>query len=79
MTAVEWLEKELLMLDDNGRFFSFLVEKIYYQEQRKSLIYQAKEMEKKQIVEAMDISQRTDFYVEYEGSEDYYNKNFKNK
>ncbi len=55
MTAVEWLEKELLMLDDNGRFFSFLVEKIYYQEQRKSLIYQAKEMEKKQIVESKDI------------------------
>ena len=78
MTAVEWLEKELLMLDDNGRFFSFLVEKIYYQEQRKSLVYQAKEMEKQQIIDAhLDGQSLVSCKDEY--AEQYYQETFKNK
>ena len=40
---------------------------------------QAKEIEKQQIIDAMDVTQRTDFYVKYEGSEQYYNETFKNK
>jgi hypothetical protein len=43
------------------------------------LIDEAKEMEKQQIIDAMDVTQRTDFYVKYEGSEQYYNETFKNK
>jgi hypothetical protein len=42
------------------------------------LFEQAKEMEKKQIIDAMDICQRTDFYVKYESSEQYYNETYKN-
>jgi hypothetical protein len=40
---------------------------------------QAKEMEKQQIIDAMYVTQRTDFYVKYESSEHYYNETFKKK
>ncbi len=63
-TAVEWLLEQLTMA-------SF--------DQQQIAINKAKEVEKQQIIDAMDVCQRTDFYVKYEGSEDYYNKKFKNK
>lgn len=62
MTAVEWLL---------GQF-----NEINTQRKWKEIIEQAKEMEKQQIIEAMDVCQRTDFYVKYEHSEQYYNERF---
>ncbi len=62
-TAVEWLVNEANLLENNGWILP--------------LIEQAKEMEKQQIIDAMDVTQRTDFYVKYEGSEQYYNETFK--
>jgi hypothetical protein len=63
-TAVEWLLNELT-------FQSF--------DKQQLAINQAKEMEKQQIIDAMDVCQRTDFYVNYSDSEQYYNETFKNK
>lgn len=40
-------------------------------------IEQAKEMEKQQIIQASERAQNTDFYVEFEGSEDYFDKTYK--
>jgi hypothetical protein len=65
MTAVEWV-KDAYLNDFDGTNLDELFDK-------------AKEMEKQQIINAMDVTQRTDFYVKYEGSEDYYNKTFKTK
>jgi len=67
MTAVEWLEEQLPI-------YGYNVVTVYPE-----LIEQAKEMEKQQIIDAMDVTQRTDFYVKYEGSEHYYNETFKTK
>lgn len=64
-TAVEWLVNEANLLENNGWILP--------------LIEQAKEMEKRQMIDALDICQRTDFYVKYEGVEHYYNETFKNK
>lgn len=63
-TAVEWLVNELKSL---GIYSLTLKEKCE----------QAKEMEKLQIIEAMNVSQRTDFYVKYDCKEQYYNETFK--
>jgi hypothetical protein len=66
MTAIDWLVEQLKInnyISDNAHW----------------LIDEAKEMEKQQIIDAMDVTQRTDFYVKYEGSEQYYNETFKNK
>jgi len=64
-TAVEWLTEKLRI--EFGFVFS------------NNIFEQAKEMEKQQIIDAMDVTQRTDFYVKYEGSEHYYNETFKTK
>jgi NurA-like 5'-3' nuclease len=64
-SAVEWVLEQF--------------ETINTQRKWKEIIEQAKEMEKKQIIDAMDVTQRTDFYVKYEGSEQYYNETFKKK
>jgi hypothetical protein len=64
-TAVEWLINQI---DD------MYLHQIYNKE-----FEQAKEMEKQQIINSMDIAQMTDFYVKYEGSEQYYNETFKKK
>ena len=37
------------------------------------------ELEKQQIVDAIEASQRTDFYVKYIDSEEYYNETFNTK
>jgi|GWRWMinimDraft_5_1066013.scaffolds.fasta_scaffold24865_2 hypothetical protein len=64
MTAVEWLVEQYY--DSEGKL-------------TRQDFEQAKEMEKEQIIDAMDVTQRTDFYVKYEGSEHYYNETFKTK
>ena len=66
MTAVDWLVKETPNIYWEDAYWADLYER-------------AKEMEKQQIIDAMDVCQRTDFYVKYECSEDYYNKTFKTK
>jgi hypothetical protein len=63
-SAVEWLLEQLTMA-------SF--------DQQQIAINKAKEMEKQQIIDAMDVCQRTDFWVKYEYPEQYYNETFKNK
>ena len=70
-TAVEWLAENIDNLipylnDESAKKFNELVK-------------QAKEMEKQQIFDLMEVSQRTDFYVKYDSFEDYYNEQFKNK
>ena len=65
MTAVEWLVKETPNMHWEDDYWADLYER-------------AKEMEKQQIIDAMDVCQRTDFYVKYECSEHYYNETFKN-
>jgi hypothetical protein len=65
MTAVEWVLEQF--------------NEIHTQRKWKEIIEQALEMEKQQIIDAMDVCQRTDFYVKYECSEDYYNETFKTK
>ena len=66
MTAVEWLVQQTPNMHWEDGYWADLFER-------------AKEMEKQQIIDAMDITQRTDFYVKYEGSEHYYNETFKTK
>jgi len=51
----------------------------YHLKQDIEIVNQAKEMEKQQIIDAMDVCQRTDFWVKYECPEQYYNETFKNK
>jgi hypothetical protein len=71
-TAVDWLQEQLECFGDNQELqmpWTTLDE----------LFEQAKEMEKQQIIDAMDVTQRTDFYVKYEGSEQYYNETFGGK
>ena len=65
MTAVEWVLEQF--------------NEIHTQRKWKEIIEQALEMEKQQIIDAMDVCQRTDFYVKYECSEQYYNETFKTK
>jgi len=68
-TAVEWLAIEL------WEKFEMRGDGLLYDD----ILNQAKEMEKQQIIDAMDVTQRTDFYVKYESSEHYYNETFKKK
>ena len=68
-TAVEWLEQEFVKLEST----------IGVHGQMYELLEQAKEMEKQQIIEAMDRMGNTDFYCEYESPEHYYNETFKSE
>ena len=71
-TAVELLMETL---EENGIIDLDLTDsKQYY-----TIIEQAKEMEKEQIVEAMNRMGNTDFYCEYEDPEQYYNETYKSK
>ena len=45
----------------------------YYDE----IINKAKELERKQILDACESAERRDFWVKYEDFEDYYNETFK--
>jgi hypothetical protein len=60
--SIDWLIREL-DLDNNS-----------YNMRR---INQAKEIHKQEIIEAVDKAQMTDFFCNYEGSEDYYNQTYK--
>jgi len=62
-TAVEWLYDQI---ENKGKC-------IY------EFIDQAKEMEKEQIIDAVEDGQRTDFYVKYYDAEQYYNETFKSE
>jgi DNA polymerase III delta subunit len=75
ITAVEWYSNKLLEIlgESVNNFTTQQTMANHY------ALKQAKEMEKKQIIDAMDICQRTDFYVKYESSEQYYNETYKNK
>ena len=64
-TAVEWLEHEVSNLVVTTKEYVMI------------LINQAKEMEKEQIIDAVEDGQRTDFYVKYYDAEQYYNETFK--
>jgi hypothetical protein len=64
-TAVEWLVEKIKLKYDID-FYHI-----------KKDIKQAKEMEKQQIIDACDNAQRTDFYVKYYDTEQYYNETFK--
>ena len=77
MTAVEWLENQIM----TSKYFHKLMEDINSRSTiaQSNIFEQAQEMEKEQIIDAMDVTQRTDFYVKYEGSEHYYNETFKTK
>jgi hypothetical protein len=61
-TVVEWLIEEL-ELDSNLYLIKDIVDK-------------AKEMEKQQIIDTAKNSQYTDFWVNYEGYEDYYTQTY---
>jgi hypothetical protein len=61
-TAVDWLVYQLNLEPDGWM---------------KDLIEQAKEMEKEQIIDAMNRMGNTDFYCEYEDPEQYYNETYK--
>jgi hypothetical protein len=67
-SAVEWLAQEMDYLIPSDKELLIL-----------QIVNQAKEMEKQQIIDAMDVCQRTDFWVKYECTEQYYNETFKNK
>lgn len=69
-TAVEWLLENLQVILTQSQFNDVVIQDV---------IKQAKEMEKRQMIDALDICQRTDFYVKYEGVEQYYNETFKKK
>ena len=71
-TAVEWLVEEMFKqgyLNDKP----LTVNNIEY------FVKQAKEMEKEQIIDAVEDGQRTDFYVKYYDAEQYYNETFKSE
>jgi hypothetical protein len=71
-TAVEFIEEYL-------RFKGLIITDKNVPQILIGIINQAKEMEKQQIIDAMDVCQRTDFYVNYSDAEQYYNETFKNK
>jgi len=64
LTAVEWLVEHF---DEYGIDYGFF----------QPIIKQAKEKEKQQIIDAGENALQTDFYVEYESVEDYYEQTFK--
>lgn len=64
VTAIEWLVEQLKINN-------------YISENAHWLIDEAKELEKQQIIYSIEVAQRTDFYVKYKDSEQYYNETFK--
>jgi hypothetical protein len=68
-TAVEWLVENLITEPYSEKDF----------EHNSNCWDKAKEMEKQQIIEACDNAQRTDFYVKYYDTEQYYNETFKSE
>jgi uncharacterized protein YciU (UPF0263 family) len=69
MTAVEFIEDYL-------KFKGIIIEKENYPQVIIGVINDAKEMEKQQIIDAMYICQKTDFYVKYYDAEQYYKETF---
>jgi hypothetical protein len=67
-TAVEWLYQEITKKSVNDQSHNVL-----------GIFKQAKEMHEKQIIDAMEVAQGTDFYVKYESPEQYYNETYKTK
>jgi hypothetical protein len=67
-TAVEWLESKFYEFET---IYNNLPAGLY------EYVEQAKQMEKQQIIDAMEVAQKTDFYVKYESLEQYYNETFK--
>jgi hypothetical protein len=76
MTAVEWLCNEWLYLDQ--QFDMCLIDRNIYWDKLRQIQEQAKEMEKEQIVRAID-----NVYFDKDGNEmtgeDYYNTTFKSE
>jgi len=68
-TAVEWLVQEINKINVSTEARIFI----------NKLENQAKEMEKEQIIDAVEDGQRTDFYVKYYDAEQYYNETFKSE
>jgi len=76
MTAVEWLRKELETIPSYSAFYGNNYQWI------DSIMNEAKEMEKEQIIESycqgcLDITQDEDIFPR-ETAQDYYNETFKN-
>ena len=69
-TAVEWLVEQISYTTTSSEIIS-------YHKDISKLVEQAKEMEKEQIIEAMNRMGNTDFYCEYEDPEQYYNETYK--
>ena len=70
---IEDLNKEIDNCERNGLQYSVIyLDAIWKAE---NLL----ELEKQQIVDAIEASQRTDFYVKYIDSEEYYNETFNTK
>ncbi len=76
-TAVEWYEKEINSLFE--KYEAKGISKRDFITMKHNLFYQAKEMEKQQIIDACESTSNTDFWVKYESYEQYYNETFKNK
>ena len=73
-TAVEWYGLQIGILI--SKFFNNEISKSEVHFKRIEIEEQAKEMELQQIIDAMDVCQRTDFWVKYECSKQYYNETF---
>ena len=63
-TAVDWLIEQLAKTDPRNLGEILTIHQ------------QAKEMEKQQIMDAAEDSQKTDFWVKYEGYNQYYNETY---
>ena len=72
-TAVEWLNKELYQLDTKVRSYKT----IDYIKKRQSIIQQAIEMEKQQIMQAFDKGKWDSMAFNGTPNEKYYNETFK--
>jgi ABC-type Zn2+ transport system substrate-binding protein/surface adhesin len=68
-TAVEWLFKNLLDTPISNEDIIYNI----------SVFEEAKEMERRQIINAVYDAQRTDFYVHYYEAEEYYNEKYNTK
>ena len=81
MTAVKWLNDEILGLD--VEFDVNLISRENYWIKRKEIIEQAKEMEKQQIIDAYGVGYLTDFKLNSDYTtqtpEQYYNETFKSE
>jgi len=74
VTAVEWMENELLYLDNE--YDMKLIDKNEYQAKRKQIIDQAKAMEKEQIIRAHLMARCYDTPNSYNEAEQYYNETY---